>query len=265
VSVRAQKHAADDDDDPKVSDDGDAKKGDDDDVDPTQEDEGDLLLIPHPDITVSAAFPDSKERKFVLGQPITILLGFNNKGDQAFNITGIGAHLQHPFDYSHYIQNFTARRVVGAPVGPRQQGSAEYVFQPDPSLEPLEYGFSAWVVYNNSVDQVFMHTFYNGTIELTEAPTELSAALIFSWGLTAAGAGIVGYVLLKVASSMKPKKKRGTKRVETGTREDTAVPSDIPVYTPAKGPPRALGRRSNSTRKPRSKSGTSSGGSDAEQ
>lgn len=61
VSVRAQKNAADDDDEPKVTDD-DAKKGDDDEVDPTQEDEPDLLLIPHPDITVSAAFPDSTER-----------------------------------------------------------------------------------------------------------------------------------------------------------------------------------------------------------
>jgi len=76
-----------------------------------------------------------------------------------------------------FCSQFTARRVAGAPVGPRQQGAAEYQFMPDPSLEPLEYGFSAWVVYNNSADQVFLHTFYNGTIELTEAPTELSAAL----------------------------------------------------------------------------------------
>jgi len=50
--------------------------------------------------------------EFVLGQPITILLGFNNKGDQAFNITGIGAHLQHPFDYSHYIQNVRMRLIA---------------------------------------------------------------------------------------------------------------------------------------------------------
>lgn len=232
LPVRAQDASDDAEEELKASDETNAKADKQeagDETEPDDEDE-DLLLIPHPDVTVSAVFPDSLEKKFALGEAITVLLGFNNKGDQAFNITGIGAHLQSPHDLSYYIQNFTARRVMGAAVGPRQQAAAEYVFLPDPTLEPLEFWMSAWVIYNNSADQVFMHTFYNSTIELYEPNTGFSARALLSWLLTAAFVGIVGYIVIRVSGAQKPKKK---KSVERGTTESSAD-SSVPVYTPAK-------------------------------
>lgn len=40
-----------------------------------------------------------------MGEKITMLVLFHNKGKAEFNITAIRAHLHSPFDYSYYIQN----------------------------------------------------------------------------------------------------------------------------------------------------------------
>jgi len=214
---------------------------------PEDEDEEDWLLTPHRDVSIAGVFPAHGDRRLFLDTPITLVVGFANKGGESFNITGIGAHLHHPHDYSFYIQNFTGRRVMGAPVGPGQQAAAEYQFQIDPSLEPQEYGFSAWVIYNNSNEKVFMHTFMNTTVELVEPATTLSPRSLFTTFLTFAGVAVVAYVLYQVNASMKPSKKRRA-RVEQGTRE-TAPASDLPIYSPAKGQRPVTARRRTPSRK----------------
>jgi len=200
------------------------KRADDDE----EEDEEELLLIPHRDVSVSYYFPDAPDRRLKLGENINILLGFHNKADEAFNITGIGASLQSPFDLSYYIQNFTARRVMGAPVGPGQQAAAEYQFRPDPTLEPVEYWLSAWVIYNNSNDQVYMHYFYNGTVELVEENAGLGSKQVLTYLLIVAGLGLAGYMFLRVSGSQKR-----SRRVERGTRSEAVDDINDLVYTPS--------------------------------
>jgi len=182
---------------------------------------------------VTWVFPDAQDRKLKLGEPANVLLGFYNKADQMFNVTGIGASLQNPHDTSYYIQNFTARRVVGVPVGPGQQASVEYQFRPDAGLEAGEYWMSAWVIYNNSADQVFMHTFYNGTVELHEESRGVRDYINFV--LVLGLIGLAAYAYITLSGGSKPSKKRA--HVERGTR----VEEEIQIYKQAeksKGVPR---------------------------
>jgi len=190
------------------------------------EDTDDLTLSAHPSVVVTWVFPDNPNRKLKLGDVVNIIAGFHNGADEAFNITGIGAHLRSPVDLDYYIQNFTARR-VGAPVGPGQQAAAEYQFKPDPALEANEYWLSAWVIYNNSADQVFMHTFYNGTVELYEEAQGVKSLL--TWGLVVAVIGVVVFILIQV-NSVKVGGSR-SKSVERGTRSEvTSSSSDLLIY-----------------------------------
>jgi len=234
--VRAADDAGDADDDDEIkTEDAEPKGGKraeaGDETEPDEEEE--LFLGPHPDVAVYAVFPEAVNKRFQLGQPITITCGFHNKGSGMFNITGIGASLHAPHDFSHFIQNYTGRRVVGAPIGPNQQGAADYQFQPDDSLEPLPYGVTAWVAYNDSNDRVYMHYFYNGTVELYDAPLTADPKAALSWLGTLALVGGVGYLLVRVSGIQKRSKKRKQQPLEQGTRV-TAASSDLNIYTPAK-------------------------------
>jgi len=224
-----------------------------------EEEEEDLLLIPHPEVSVTYVFPDAPTRKLKLdGNEVSILLGFNNKAPEAFNITGIGAHLQNPFDLSYYVQNFTARRVVGAAVGPGQQASVEYRFKPDPSLEPIEYWMTAWVIYNNSNDRVYMHTFYNGTVELIEDNPGFSLKQFIQYVLVLGMLGLGGFFAFKLTSGgSKP-----AKRVERGTRETS---DDYQIYKPAAQSKAVRRSRPSSTPKKPTKKGAASGGESADE
>jgi len=219
VRVRAADDVKEDaSDEAKTETDEDEAKRDDEDTD-------DMLLAPHPAVSVAWVFPDNPDRRLKLGDTINIIAGFSNGADEAFNITGIGASLRSPVDLDYYIMNFTARR-VGAPVGPGQQAAAEYQFRPDPTLEANEYWLSAWVIYNNSADQVFMHTFYNGTVELYEEGQGVKSILTYVLG--AAVIGLVVFILIQVNTTVKTK---GSKRVERGTRaEISSSTSDLQVY-----------------------------------
>jgi len=189
---------------------------------------------PHPDVETTAIFPDFPDKRLVLGQPISILLGFTNKGKGSFNITGIGAHLHSPVDLTYFIQNYTARRVVGAPVGPGQQASVEYYFFPDSQLEPLKFWFSAWVLYNNSRDEMFVNTFFNSTIELVEADVGFDIYSYLSYIVFLAGAGLLAYTLIsKRATSHRSKRHHSTNSTDSNsTVELTPEEAGVQVYKP---------------------------------
>jgi len=165
------------------------------------EEDKDFRLVPSPDVSTSIIFPDYPDKRFPVGEKITVLIGFKNTGKSGFNISYVGAHLNSPFDLSYYIQNFTVRE-VGATVEPNNEISIEYAFMPDKSLEPLEFHLNAWVLYNNTANDMFMTTFQNGTIELIEKPSEFDAKQFFSYVLFAGVLGLVGYIFLSLSGSL---------------------------------------------------------------
>lgn len=103
------------------------------------------------------------------------MVGFQNRGDSVYNLTHIGASLHSPFDFNYHIQNFTYRE-VNAEVGPGEEGSIEYSFTPDKSLEAdLEFQLSISLYYNDTTENKFWRsTIFNSTIELSEAKADFS-------------------------------------------------------------------------------------------
>lgn len=149
-------------------------------------------VLIHPDVSTTVYFPQETVK---IGERNSLVIGFTNSGRDSFNVTAMGAHLHSPFDYSYHIQNFTAYRIEGSQVGPGQQGSVEYFFTPDPAIEPHEFWLSAWVLYNNSAQRMFVNTVYNGTVTLVDDKSGLdfkgvTSNLAFLAILAAAGYGV---------------------------------------------------------------------------
>jgi len=206
---------------------------------PEEEDseEEDIALVASPNAHTRVLFPEYPTKKIPVGKEVTVLVGFSNSGDKTFNITAIGAHLHSPFDFSYYIQNFTAYEVEGT-VAPGEQLSLEYVFKPDPQLEPLEFHLSGWILYNDSDNNMFRSTFVNGTIELTEAQSDFDIRGVFTWFLAVAALGLILYVGFNVLATPEQKKsvaKRAGASVERGPKKQASEDAGFldSLYTPA--------------------------------
>jgi len=220
--------------------------------------EEEITLVASPHAHTRVLFPDFPAKKIPVGKEVTALIGFSNTGDKAFNVTGIGAHLHSPYDFAYYIQNFTAYEIEGV-IEPGSQLSIEYTFKPDPSLEPLEFHLSGWILYNDSDNNEFRSTFVNGTIELVEAPSDFDIRGVFTWFLAVAALGLIVYVGFNVFATPEQKKsvaKRAGAAVERpkklASEDDGFLDS---LYTPSKQQA-AVGSRK--PRKPKSKKEESS-------
>jgi len=241
--------AEDDEDDIDVEDDedkGDVKLDDD-----FEYDEDDGVLRSHPDVRATVHFPDFPDRKFELGQRVTSLIGFNNKGNTAFNVTAIGAFFHSPYDYSYYIQNFSYRD-VGVILQGHWQVTFEYVFAPDKGLEPVDYWLSGWIDYNSSEGREYRSTWYNGTVTLVEKSAEFDVRKTFSYLFLLAllGGGIYAAINYQTLTGGKKKKVRKpyTERASVTPKETTDADWGA-IYKPA-----AQSRRIGSKKAPAKKS-----------
>jgi hypothetical protein len=59
------------------------------------------------DVEVKAWFPDSPSLEFVVGQPITAIIGVRNNGPEGFNVTAVQGNLALVTDPSGNVFNFT--------------------------------------------------------------------------------------------------------------------------------------------------------------
>lgn len=59
------------------------------------------------DVEVKAWFPDSPSLEFVVGQPMTAILGVRNNGPEGFNLTAVQGNLALVTDPSGNVFNFT--------------------------------------------------------------------------------------------------------------------------------------------------------------
>jgi len=160
------------------------------------------VLGPSDNVVTTFIFPDYPDKKLPAGEKVTVLVGFSNRGQNPFNLSWIAAALHSPFDYNYYIQNFTARE-VNAIVEKGEEGSIEYQFTPDKSLEPLEFHLSISLYYNDTVDdQLYVSPILNGTIELIEKSSGLDVKALFQYILAFAGLGLAGYIGLNISGSL---------------------------------------------------------------
>jgi hypothetical protein len=158
--------------------------GDDEDIDELTlddefEEQWDGTVTPSPDIDTVVYFPNNLDNKFTLSQPATILTAFSNAGMKTFNVTGMGAHLHSPFDYSYFIQNFSTR-AIGDLLRPSSEITLEYIFQPD-FLEPVQFWMSVWVDYTDATGRSYRNTVFNNSITLEDGPTEFSIDMVSAY------------------------------------------------------------------------------------
>jgi len=186
-----------------------------------------------PDITTTVYFPDFTDKRFTAGDEVAVLIGVSNSGDRPYNLTYITGSLHSPFDYSYYIQNFTVS-LINAVVDAGSEISLEYRFKPDPNLEPLEFHFSGYFLYNTTDDrEIYRSTFFNGTVELVEKNREFNTRTIFSYVLVLAVIGLAGYFFFESKYSK-------SVRRSTTTRRTAAW--ETSVYVPAEKS-RAVGKK----------------------
>jgi len=122
-----------------------------------------------PVVETAVFFPDYQDKKFPIGERVTMLALVKNAGEEPFQLTSIAAHLHSVFDLNYYVQNFTVRE-LGVVVEPHREVSLEYFFFPDRSLEPLEFHFSADIEYNSTSGEVYRKTIFSSTVELFDKP-----------------------------------------------------------------------------------------------
>lgn len=193
-----------------------------DDYEEDDEEDYEMPVMVHPDITTSVYFPDATIK---IGERNSVVVAVSNSGRDSFNVTAMGAHLHSPFDFTYHIQNFTAYRIEGSSIGPGQQASVEYFFTPDKALEPHDSWLSAWMLYNNSNQRMFVNTVYNGTVTLVDEQGVMDAkgvlSNVFFFGILAA----LGYGLY---TRFGPKKKRAA-----AADAPAAIPkAKVEIYRP---------------------------------
>jgi len=193
-----------------------------------------------PDISTTVYFPQFTDKRFTAGEEVSVLIGVSNSGDRPYNLTYITGSLHSPFDYSYYIQNFTVG-LINAVVDAGTEISVEYRFKPDPNLEPLEFHFSGYFLYNTTDDrEIYRSTFYNGTVELLEKSRDFNTRTIFSYVLVLAVVGLIGYFLFE---------SKYTKSVRRSTTTRRTAEWSASVYVPAQKSRPAVKKRSKKPNK----------------
>jgi hypothetical protein len=87
------------------------------------------------------------------------------------------------------------------------QGTFEYIFRPDKSLEANEYPFVADIVYFSS-KKVYRNIAFNHTIELTEQSNVLNSLGVSSWFVFAGVGGVIYIFFLSGKPSSSGSKKK---------------------------------------------------------
>jgi len=181
-----------------------------------------VKLEPSPDASTTFVFPDSADRKFLIGKFIPVVVALTNKGNGVFNVTQVGASFMYPQDHRYYIQNYT-KITYGQSVLPSEQRSFLYRFSPDAMLEPREYGLVVSVYYTDSDGGNFTSVVYNSTIALVEGNESIDLQGLFLYIGILGVAGLVGFMVYNAARSSK---KKGPRRVEYGTQKSASVIDD---------------------------------------
>ncbi|KAF2073398.1 hypothetical protein CYY_005277 [Polysphondylium violaceum] len=187
------------------------------------------------DVSFSYIFPDYQDKHFPAGSVIEVLVGFSNNGQETKNITHIFASLNHPQDFSYYIQNYT-RGEFGIAVKPGHHATLAYRFVPNELLDPRQFGLLISMDYQDSI-QNYTHTFFNSTINITEKDSTFDLEQFF---LIIFGLGIIGLVGFLVYNRMPKSKKssRSSKGAQVVFNEDdqsewlAGTSADSPKVTP---------------------------------
>eukprot|EP01007_Sphenomonas_quadrangularis_P004007 NODE_917_length_1095_cov_242.512428_g734_i1.p1 GENE.NODE_917_length_1095_cov_242.512428_g734_i1~~NODE_917_length_1095_cov_242.512428_g734_i1.p1 ORF type:complete len:264 (+),score=48.28 NODE_917_length_1095_cov_242.512428_g734_i1:50-841(+) len=172
-------------------------------------------------VSTWSLLPNYPEKKLPAGSLIEVLTSFDNKGDTSYTVDMVRASITSPRDYSYYVQNFTGT-LYNRTVMPSQEAAFLYTFRPDINMDPREYGLVIQMFYVNDVNETFISTVFNSTVDITDPVSTLDARTLFLYVTLIGAAGLAGFVAWKTMN--KPAKGSSStstsdapKAVEVGT------------------------------------------------
>lgn len=184
------------------------------------QDIGDVSYSPAPGVNTAFVFPKNPSKSLVAGEENEVLIGIHNEGETTINIVTIQAAVHLPYDHRYLVQNLSSQVFNNSSVPPASQATFPYVFAVSKFLQPGAIDLVGKIFYE--IDQnIYQNTFYNGTIEVTEASGPLSIESVFLVSLAIAGLFILFFWVRGQIQHISKKAKRAP-LVEVGTRKTDA-------------------------------------------
>lgn len=171
---------------------------------------------PAPGVETVCVFPKNSAKLVVAGQETELLIGMKNEGEQSVKVLAVHASVHLPFDHRMLVQNLSTVAFNNASVPASVQATFPYIFAVSKFLQPGTFDLVGTIVYE--IDQLpYQNTFYNGTIEVTEAGGLVSVETVFLVSLGLALLVLLGLWVRAQLQFLSKKTKKITK-VEVGTR-----------------------------------------------
>ncbi|KAL3539059.1 hypothetical protein ACH5RR_002425 [Cinchona calisaya] len=170
---------------------------------------------PAPGVETVCVFPKNPSKLVAAGEEGELLVGVKNDGESSLNVIAIHASVHLPFDQQYLVQNLSTQAFNNASVPPSAQATFPYIFAVSKFLQAGAFELVGTIVYE--IDQhPYQSTFYNGTIEVTEAGGPLSVESVF---LVSLGIALVGFVVFWIRNQIQhwSKKTKRPPKVEVGT------------------------------------------------
>ncbi|KAL8248381.1 hypothetical protein R6Q59_005249 [Mikania micrantha] len=169
-----------------------------------------------PDVETLCVFPKNPAKLVVAGQETELLIGMKNMGEQSVNVLAVHASVHLPFDHRMLVQNLSVVSFNNASVPASVQATFRYIFAVSKFLQPGTFDLVGTITYEID-QQPYQNTFYNSTIEVTEAGGFVSAETVF---LVTLGLALIVLLGLWVRSQLQflSKKTKKITKVEVGTR-----------------------------------------------
>ncbi|KAF5764427.1 putative translocon-associated protein (TRAP), alpha subunit [Helianthus annuus] len=171
---------------------------------------------PAPGVETVSVFPKNPVKLVVAGQETELLVGLKNEGEQSVNVVAVHATVHLPFDHRMLVQNLSVMSFNNASVPASVQATFPYIFAVSKFLQPGTFDLVGTIVYEID-QQPYQNTFYNRTIEVTEAGGLVSVETVFLVSLGLALLVLLGLWVRTQLQSLSKKTKKITK-VEVGTR-----------------------------------------------
>jgi len=185
------------------------------------QDFGDGNFSPSPGVETICVFPKNPSRLVTAGEESELLVGMKNEGESSVSVIAIRASVHYPYDHRMVIQNLTAQGYNNASVSPSAQAAFPYIFGVSKFMQSGTFDLVGTIIYE--IDQYpYQSTFYNGTIEVTEAGGPLSVESVFLFFLGIALIGFLGIWIRDQIQHFSKKTKKVAPRVETGTKTTDA-------------------------------------------
>uniref|UniRef100_A0A1A7X8S0 Translocon-associated protein subunit alpha n=1 Tax=Iconisemion striatum TaxID=60296 RepID=A0A1A7X8S0_9TELE len=183
-------------------------------------DENNADITSHADADTTILFITGEE--FPANEIVRFLVGFTNKGSEAFTVHSLEASFRYPQDFQFFIQNFTALP-LNTVVQPQAQASFEYSFIPAQPMAGRPFGLVILLNYQDTEGSVFQTAVYNQTVTITEKEDGLDGETMFMYVFLA---GLVALMLFGMYQVLET---RTRKRIPVKIEKGTAGINDVDI------------------------------------